>query len=290
MSKTIGFFGLGIMGSRIAMNIVRAGYNTSVYNRSKSKTKELEDVGAMACNSVAELAASSGIFMTMLSDPVVVEEYALGEEGFLKNLKPGSTWIDFSTVNPAFTRQMLAESLKRGIRFVDAPVSGTKLPAEKGELIIMVGGKETDLMDLVPVFNVVGKKTIYFGEVGKGTSMKMVVNLLLANAMASFAEGLNLGRVLGLDLETIRGVLSGGPVLAPFLATKYDKISGSDDSTDFPLKHMHKDLFLATQEAYFHEIALPQTSATRELYGLAVKEGFGEMDFSAICKFLESKK
>ena len=117
--------------------------------------------------------------------------------------------------------------------------------------------------------------------------MKMVVNLLLANAMMSFAEGLALGRALGLDHETITKTVIGGPVAAPFLAAKNDKISKSDYAVEFPMKHMLKDLFLATEEGYFHNAPLPQTSATRELYALAVKQGLGEEDFSAIYKLLK---
>ncbi|HYW94133.1 MAG TPA: NAD(P)-dependent oxidoreductase, partial [Bacteroidales bacterium] len=216
-----------------------------------------------------------------------IKEQAISETGFLDNLRPGATWIDFSTVNPGFTQEMAAEAKRRNIRFVDAPVAGSSLPAEKGELVIFAGGSENDLKDIEPLFNAIGRKTVYLGETGKGTAMKMVVNLILANAMVSFAEGVNLGKSLGLDYETIAGALIGGPVTAPFLSAKNEKIASGNYSAEFPLKHMLKDLFLATLEGYHHNTPLPQTSATRELFALAVKQGLGDLDFSAVYKLLE---
>ncbi len=286
MSQKTGFFGLGIMGSRMAMNLLKAGMDLTVYNRTESKTRELAGAGAGIAPSAARLAKESDIFMTMLSGPGAVKEHALGEEGFLNHLRSGSTWVDFSTVNPGFSLSMAEEAEKRGIRFVDAPVAGTKQPAEKGELLIFAGGDENDLADLKPWFDAVGKKTVFLGKTGRGTAIKMVVNLMLANAMASFAEGLALGQALGLDRETVAGAVIGGPVAAPFLASKSDKIASADYSTDFPLKHMYKDLFLATLEGYQHNTALPQTAATREMYGMAVKKGLGDDDFSAIYRLL----
>ncbi len=289
MNKKAGFFGLGIMGSRMAMNILQKGYDLTVYNRTGSKTDELTEAGAGEADSVSQLARESDILMTMLSDPEAIIENAFGDEGILNQMQAGSTWIDFSTVNPRFTEHIYDEARKKNIRFVDAPVAGTVRPAEKGELIIFAGGREEDLIDLTPIFNAVGKKTFYLGAPGKGTSMKMVVNLMLANAMASFAEAVHLGRSLGLDYETIAQVVVGGPVAAPFLSAKSEKISAGDYSTEFPLKHMLKDLFLATHEAYYHGVPLPQASTVREMYSLAVNQGLGEEDFSAIYQLLNEK-
>jgi 3-hydroxyisobutyrate dehydrogenase-like beta-hydroxyacid dehydrogenase len=287
MNKRIGFFGLGIMGSRMAMNLLKAGNHISVYNRTIEKSRRLADAGANVSGSAGKLAAGSDIFFTMLADPASVAENALGNTGFLDHLNPGSVWVDFSTVNPDFTIQMKKESEKRNVKFMDAPVAGTMGPAESGDLIIFAGGREKDYPELVPLFEAVGKKTIWLDETGRGTKMKMVVNLILANAMAAFAEGMNLGRTLGLDYETMTKVLIGGPVMAPFLTAKSEKIRSSDYSAEFPLKHMLKDLFLATEEAYYHGAALPQTSATRELYSLSALKGLANLDFSAVYKFLE---
>lgn len=289
MNKKTGFFGLGIMGSRMAMNILKKGFDLTVYNRTASKTSELTRAGAGEADSVSQLARESDILMTMLSDPEAIIENAFGDEGILNQMQAGSTWIDFSTVNPRFTMQIYSEARKRNIRFVDAPVAGTVLPAEKGELIIFAGGQESNLTDLKPVFEAIGKKTVYMGAPGKGTSMKMVVNLMLANAMASFTEAVHLGLSFGLDYETVSQVVVGGPVTAPFLSAKNEKILAGDYSTEFPLKHMLKDLFLATHEAYYHGVPLPQASAVREMYSLAVKQGLGDEDFSALFKLLDGK-
>ncbi len=292
MSVKTGFFGLGIMGSRMAMNILRAGFDITVYNRTESKSTDLATAGAGVASSCSQLAGISDIFMTMLSGPGAIEQNALGENGFLTIMKPGSTWLDFSTVNPRFSLRMAHEARERNIRFVDAPVAGTREPAAKGELIVFAGGSATEISDLKPIFDAIGKKTVFLGDTGKGTAAKMIVNLMLSNAMNAFAEALSLGTALGLDQGTMAEILIGGPVTAPFLASKNNKIAMDDYSVDFPLKHMLKDIFLATEEAYYHDLALPQTSAVRELYALAVKQGLGDQDFSAIYKLLakENKK
>jgi 3-hydroxyisobutyrate dehydrogenase/glyoxylate/succinic semialdehyde reductase len=284
----IGFIGLGIMGSRMAANLLKNGYELIVYNRTKEKAEPLLENGAELAGSPAEAAKVSDVMFTMLANPDAVKETALGKNGFLTSMKRNSIWVDCSTVNPSFSKEMSERSKENGIRFLDAPVAGTKDPAEKGELIIFVGGDEKDFNELKPALQVLGKKVLHMGDNGKGTSMKMVVNLMLANSMVSFAEAMTLGESLGFPKETLFNTLIGGPVTAPFLASKKEKIKNENFDTEFPLQHMQKDLHLVDQTAFENHISLPLSNISKEIYGLAIKNGFGKKDFSAVYEFLHS--
>jgi 3-hydroxyisobutyrate dehydrogenase-like beta-hydroxyacid dehydrogenase len=284
--KKIGFIGMGLMGSRMAARLMAYNYKLEVYNRSPAKCESLKKSGAIVSKSVHELARNSEIVFTMLSDPGAVTSTALGSMGLLENMKPGSLWIDCSTVNPTFTIEMAQEAKKRNIRFIDAPVAGSIIPAEKGELVFLLGGAKNDVEEMLPLFEIMGKKWVHLGDNGKGTSMKMVINTLLGNTMVAYAEALALGKSLGLDTDLMGRTLTGGPVAAPFLAAKQNKINDNDYSAEFPLTHIQKDLMLAATEAYINKQALPVTNASKELYALAKQKGLGNMDFSAIYKFL----
>jgi 3-hydroxyisobutyrate dehydrogenase-like beta-hydroxyacid dehydrogenase len=282
----IGFIGLGIMGSRMAENLLKNKYDLIVYNRTKEKAGPLVKKGASLAESPAEVGEKSNILFTMLTGPDAVEETALGNNGFLFFLRENSLWIDTSTVNPSFSKKMSLKAKERNIRFLDAPVAGTLGPAERGELTILAGGSKKDFDEAKPIMETLGKRIIYLGENGAGTSMKMVVNLMLANAMASFAEALILGEALGFSQDTLFNMLLGGPVTPPFLSGKKEKIQNKNFDAEFPLEHMQKDLFLVSQTAFENNISLPVSSSSKEIYGLAAKNGFSKKDFSAIYEFL----
>lgn len=286
----IGFIGLGIMGSRMAENLIDSGYELIVHNRSKEKAARLLQKGAKWADSPKEVAQQSDVILTMLATPRAVEAVTLGKHGFLPHFPKGSIWVDCSTVDPAFTRKMAEESAKRGIRFLDAPVAGSKIPAEKGELVFFVGGRKEDLEEVLPLLNAMGKAIHHQGENGKGTSMKLVVNLMLAASMAAFAEAVTLGEALGLDKETVVNTLLNGPTTAPFLNGKKEHILRNHFATEFPLEHMQKDLQLIAQSAYENNVSLPLANVAKELYGLAKQYGWGQKDFSAIYGLLSTKK
>ena len=285
----IGFIGLGLMGSRMAKNILKHGNSLYVYNRTKEKANSLIESGAVLASSIPELAMHSEVIITMLSEPGVVKETALGENGFLKHLKKHSVWIDCSTVNPSFSKAMAEESKKHEVRFLDAPVSGTILPAEKGELTFLIGGEKNDVEFCLPLFEAMGKKILHVGENGKGTSMKMVINLLLGQAMVAFSEGMLLGESLGISKEQLMEVILGGPVVAPFLSGKKNKLIKNNFETEFPLQWMLKDLRLALTSAQENNLTLPLTSSAENVFNLANESGLGEEDFSAVYNFLNGK-
>ena len=284
---TIGFIGLGIMGSRMAANLQKGGHSMVVFNRTREKAEPLLAEGVRWADSPAELASQVEVVFTMLAHPAAVEEAVLGQAGFLSRLAPGQMWIDCSTVNPSFSRKMAAESQAHGIRFLGAPVSGSKDMAAAAKLTFLVGGEAGDLEACRPLLACIGSKIIHCGGQGMGASLKIVMNQLLGTVMAAFAEGLVLGESLGLSRESLFEALLSGPAAAPFLSVKRERIENGDfKHADFPLQWLQKDLQLATVSGYETGVPMPVTNVAKEIYHFAIREGHGEEDFSAIYDYL----
>ena len=283
----IGFIGLGIMGSRMAANLQKAGHSLVLFNRTRAKAEPLLAAGARWAESPGQLAAQVEVIVTMLAYPAAVEAAALGPDGFLTRLAPGQIWIDCSTVNPSFSRKMAAAAQARDIRFLDAPVSGSKGVAAAAKLTFLVGGDVDVLAACRPLLECLGSKIIHCGDHGMGASLKMVMNQLLGTVMAAFAEGLVLGESLGLSRELLLESLLSGPAAAPFLAVKRERIeSGNYHQADFPLQWLHKDLVLASVSGFETGVAMNLTNVAKEAYRLAIRAGHGEEDFSAIYGYL----
>ena len=285
----IGFIGFGIMGSAMAANLAKEGYHLLVHNRTKDKVEPLLKNNVAWKGSPAELASEVDIVFTMLSTPEVVYDTSCGEDGFLAAMKPGSIWVDCSTVNPSFSSQMARRCREHAVGFLDAPVSGSKIPAERGELLFLVGGDQDHVTGCAPYFHVMGKKYVHVGGNGMGSAMKMVINLILGEAMFAFSEGMVLGEALGISQQMLFDVLLGSPVVAPLMALKREKMEKGDYSPEFPLQWVQKDLHLAAQTAFEHGVSLPGVNAVKEIYALAKRHGFAESDLSAIYKFLKEQ-
>jgi len=281
---TIGFIGLGIMGRRMAANLLRDGIDLVVWNRTPSKARSLVEQGATLADAPADVGRRVDVAFTMLAHPDAVRSVALGDDGLLAGLREGTLWVDCSTVNPSFSREMAREAAARGVRFVDAPVLGTKKPAADGQLLFIAGGAADDVADSQPYFDVMGRKTLHVGGQGMGTSLKMVFNLMLGTAMTAFSEGMALGQALGIDREALFDALAGSIVAPPFLNYKRPKIETDDYEADFPLKWMHKDLHLAAQSGYEEQVAMPLVNAAKEAYMQAVRAGYADEDFAALYK------
>jgi 3-hydroxyisobutyrate dehydrogenase/glyoxylate/succinic semialdehyde reductase len=286
MEMKIGFIGLGIMGSRMAANLQKHGYDLVMFNRTRAKAQPLFDKGARFAESPAKAADQVDILFTMLAHPDAVEQAALGRDGFLSHLKPNALWIDCSSVNPSFSKKMAAEAARREVHFVDAPVTGSAPVAAEAKLVFWVGADGADLEKIRPLLLCMGNKIVHAGGHGAGTSMKMVINLLLGNAMAAFAEAMALGEGLGLSQKMLFDSLLGTPAVAPFLASKREKIESGNYEAEFPLRWMQKDMHLASVSAYESGVAMPLTNAAKELYRLAMREGHASQDFSAIYDYL----
>ena len=283
----IGFIGLGIMGSRMAANLQKAGHSLVVYNRTRGKSADLLAGGASWADSPAALATQVKMIFTMLAHPEAVKEAALGQDGFLPSLALGGLWVDCSTVNPSFSMEMAATAQAHGIRFLDAPVTGSKEPAALGKLIFWVGGEAADVEACRPLFQCMGNRIVHGGGHGMGASLKMVMNQFLGTTLAAFAEALVLGRSFGLPLEKLFEALLGGPAASPFVAAKRARIeTGNFDDADFLLRWLQKDLHLATVSAYETGVSLPLTNVAKEIYRFAIRDGDGDKDISAIYHYL----
>jgi len=284
----IGFIGLGIMGSRMAANLEKNGYSLVVFNRTPAKAEPLLGPCGTFSDSPAKLAQEVDILFTMLAHPDAVEQAALGADGFLNHLRPNALWVDCSSVNPSFSKKMAAAAAARQIRFVDAPVTGSAPVAAEGKLVFWVGADAADLETIRPLLLCLGNRIVHVGSHGTGTSMKMVINVLLGNAMVAFAEGMALGEALGISRKVLFDSLLGTPAIAPFLALKREKIETGNYDAEFSLRWMQKDLHLASVSAYESGVAMPVTNAAKELYRLAMMKGYAIQDFSAIYNYLAS--
>jgi 3-hydroxyisobutyrate dehydrogenase/glyoxylate/succinic semialdehyde reductase len=289
-SVRVGFIGLGAMGSRMAGNLQRSGCDLSVHNRTRDKGASLVSKGASWADTPAAVADQAEILFTMLAHPAAVEEAALGQDGFLYRLRPQTLWVDCSTVNPSFSREMASEAQARKVRFLDAPVAGSREPAARGELVFFVGGDPADLEACRLLLETMGSKIVHVGGHGMGSALKMVNNLLLASSMAAFAEGLVLGQALGISQQNLLDFLLGTPLVAPYLAGKREKIERGDYAAQFPLQWMLKDLHLAAVSAHEAAVALPLANAAKEIYQLAARHGSAQQDFSAIYAFLNARR
>ena len=282
----IGFIGLGIMGSRMAANLQKHGHPLVVFNRTRAKAEPLLGPCGTFSDSPAKVADQVEILFTMLANPEAVEEVALRANGFLNYLRPNALWIDCSSVNPSFSKKMTAAAAARQIHFIDAPVAGSAGAAMEGKLVFWIGGEDADLERIRLLLLCMGNKIVHVGGHGMGTSLKMVINLLMGNAMAAFAEGMALGEGLGISRKVLFDSLLGLSAIAPFLAAKRNNIESGNYDPEFPLRWMQKDLHLASVSGYEADVALPVTNVTKEVYRLAIREGHAIEDFSAIYDYL----
>ena len=283
----IAFLGLGIMGSRMAKNLLKNKVDVSVYNRSPEPLKELAEAGAKIVNTPKQVVKDADMVFSMLSTPEAVQSVFLQEGKALASMKKGAIWVDCSTVNPSFTKAMEAEAIARGIHCIDAPVAGTKPHAENAELVFFVGGDKKEVEVVRPYLDMMGKKVMHLGVVGQGANFKMLVNMMLAQSMIMFSETILLGEKMGLDKQFLLDTIPNLVVAAPFTKFKAEMIRQDDYEVQFPLEWMYKDLHLATLTAYEHQQPLYLANMAKELFAKATNEGLGRLDFAAVHKVLE---
>lgn len=280
------FIGLGIMGSRMAGNLLSGGVPLQVYNRSPGPSEKLADAGAVVASSYGGCAADADLVFTMLSTPRVVADLALGDSGFLSRMNQQAIWVDCSTVDPSFSRRCHQEASDLGVHFVDAPVAGSKPQAEGAELLFFVGGEDKDVREVYPYLEMMGKQIIHVGDPGQGSALKILVNSLLAQSLVAFSETILLGEKLGLESGFLLDLLPDLPVSAPFLRAKAEKIRTDDYSVQFPLEWMEKDLDLVTKTAAGEGQPLFLANLVKELFLAARESGLARDDFSAVHRYL----
>jgi 3-hydroxyisobutyrate dehydrogenase-like beta-hydroxyacid dehydrogenase len=287
MQPKIGFLGLGIMGTAMAGNILKAGYPLLVYNRTAAKAKDLVAAGATLVPTPLALAEGVNVIIAMVTGPEALDELLWGENGAASGFTTDKTFINMSSVQPHYTRDLAAELAPLGVVFIDAPVSGTKKPAQEGTLLILAGGEQDKIDALAPIFAVLGKKVIYCGPVGQGSMMKMTINLLLGVMMAGLAESLNFGLKNGLDQEAVLDVVFSGPLNCGLFQMKADMLRTRTFPPNFPLKHMTKDLKFFTDTAYDSGAPAPAAHAILQLFHSGVGFQLGDEDFAAVFQVLQ---
>ncbi|KAF6152258.1 hypothetical protein GIB67_005912 [Kingdonia uniflora] len=285
----VGFLGLGIMGTLMAHNLIKAGCDVTIWNRTKSKCDPLISLGAKYKPSPEEVASSCDFTFAMLADPESAADVAFGNHGAANGMSPGKGYVDVSTVD-AETSKLIDRHVKAaGALFLEAPVSGSKKPAEDGQLIFLTAGDKA-LYDMVsPFLDIMGKSRFYLGDVGNGAAMKLVVNMIMGSMMASFSEGLLLSEKVGLDPKILVEVVSQSAISAPMFSLKGPSMVQSKYPTAFPLKHQQKDLRLALGLAESVSQSTPIAAAANEMYKVAKSHGLSDQDFSAVIEALRTK-
>ncbi len=292
-TKKVGFIGLGIMGQGMSRRILEdSDVNLTVWNRSPEPAKKLLDEYKENVHVVAtpqEVIANSDITFLMLSTPEACESVY---PSVLNGISAGSKIVDCATLRPCDMKKYSENVKSKGGSFLEAPVSGSKVPAEQGSLIFLCGGDEEVLENARPYFNAMGKATHYFGDIGEGTKMKLIVNGLMSNMLASLGESILLAEDQGLDTEKMIEVLSQGAMNNPMFSLKGPAMCDYNNSpfkANFPLKHATKDLVFSIEELS-NDRDLPISKAARNYYDKAITEGYGDEDFAAVIKAIQNKK
>jgi len=282
----IGWIGLGLMGRPMGMNLLKAGYPLTVWNRTSTRATELVAAGATLAKSPKEVAAAADVLITMVSDPPALEEVLWGKDaGALQALKSGSIYMDSSTVSPALAQKIAAACAERGVRFLDAPVTGGDWGAKKGELVFMVGGAAETLKAVEPILAVMGKRWFHLGPNGAGQTIKLAMNMILALQVDALAEALALVSRAGLPGENLVEVMQSSMARSGVLDVKAPNLLKGEYTPSFPLRLMHKDLGLALDLANQIGVALPATAAARETYNYVKGFAKEDLDYSAVMKF-----
>jgi 3-hydroxyisobutyrate dehydrogenase-like beta-hydroxyacid dehydrogenase len=285
----IGVIGLGLMGRPMAMNVLKAGHPVTVWNRTPSRADELVAAGATLAKSPRDAAAAADVLITMVSDPPALEQVLWGadgkEGGALAALKAGSAYIDSSTVSPALARKIAEACAQRGVKFLDAPVTGGDWGAKKGELVFMIGGDAETLKRVEPILAVMGKRWFHLGPNGAGQTIKLAMNLILALQVDALAEAMALVTRAGLKGESLVEVMQSSMARSGVLDVKAPNLLKGEYVPSFPLRLMHKDLSLALDLGNQVGVALPAAAAARETYNYVKGMEKEDLDYSGVMKF-----
>ncbi len=285
--KRVGFIGMGTMGRPMAKNLMRAGFPVTVYNRTKSKTTELEKLGATKAASPKEVAMNSDVLVSCVTDSAAVEEIALGPDGIIEGAHEGLVYIDCSTISPVST-QRVAESLsEKGVKMLDAPISGGEKGAIEGTLAIMVGGDEQVFEECMDIFQGMGKNIVHIGDIGMGQVCKACNQMIAACTLAGISEAFVLGTKAGIDPHLMLSVLSKGVNRSWYMENVTPEIIKRNFKPGFRLAHHYKDLGIALSAGKSIGTPLLVTSIIHEMMGALVADGLGPDDNRSLVKFYE---
>jgi 2-hydroxy-3-oxopropionate reductase len=287
MKKRVGFIGLGIMGKPMAKNLLKAGFPLVVFSRSKGPVAELVKEGALSADSSKGVAERAEVIITMLPDSPEVKEVVLGEGGVIQGVKPGAVVIDMSSINPLVTQEIARTLDVKGVKMLDAPVSGGETGAIQGTLAIMVGGEKKLFEDCLEILKAMGKNIVHVGGIGAGGYVKLVNQIIVALNIASVGEAFCLGVKAGLDPQVIYQAIRGGLAGSQVLETKAPMIFQRNFKPGFKIKLHQKDLQNALSTAKDLGVPLPLSSFVQQIFVSLRTEGRGDEDHSALATFFE---
>jgi len=279
----IAFLGLGIMGRPMAANLVKAGHEVAVWNRTARQHLD----GARTAVSPAEAAVDADVIWSCVADTAAVERVMFGEDGAEKSLREGMIIVDSSTISPSATVRFAERVNALGVHWVDAPLTGSKIGAESAQLIFIVGGAPEPVEYLQPLFKAMGKLVIHVGDTGKGQSAKLCMNLMIALYYEGFAEALTLAQKLGVDLHKLIELIQASMVRSGVVDYKAPFVLRRDYSPNFPLRLMHKDIHIMLDMAKENRVKLPALETVDEVYELSTEEGWENLDYAATLALLE---
>jgi len=279
-STKVAVLGTGIMGVAMARNLLAEGLEVRAWNRSREKAEPLGEDGAEVADSPADAARGADFLLTMLADADVVEEAVAGD--VLPALAEGGVWLQMSTVGEEGTRRLAETANEHGVDFVDAPVLGTRQPAEQGQLVVLASGPEEARERCQPVFDAVGNKTVWLGEAGGGSRLKLVINNWIVGLLGVLAETVALAEAIGVDPASFLETIGGGPLGLPYAQLKGNMMIQKDFPTNFSARLARKDAGLVLDSAEAHDLAMPIARAVAARFDEAIEAGHGEEDMAAI--------
>jgi 2-hydroxy-3-oxopropionate reductase len=287
MAQTIGFIGLGIMGKPMSKNLLKAGYPLVVHSRNRGPVDEVVKAGAKAASTPKEVAAQCDVLITMLPNSPDVEQVALGKDGIIEGAKPGLLLVDMSTISPIVSKKVGAALAAKGVKMLDAPVSGGEKGAIDAALSIMVGGEQATFDAVLPIFQALGKTITLLGPLGMGGFTKLANQIIVAVNLTALAEALTLGKKAGLDRELLLTALGGGLAGSKCLEQKKSNYIAGTYNPGFKIDLHFKDLGLIMESARALGVPLPATAVVQELFSAMRVKGRGGLDHSGIITLLE---
>jgi len=284
----LGFLGLGIMGYPMARNLLRAGHRVALWSHTAHKARQLaETENGICCETPRQVGEFAECIFLCVGDTAMSQQVILGENGVAQGARPGAVVADASTISPEESRRIGERLAAQGIHFLDAPCTGSKPGAEKGDLTFMVGGDPEVFQRIRAFFDPMGKQLYYCGGPGLGLHAKLTQNLILSNLLQAFNEGLVLSTKAGLDPELMLDILNHSAARSGLIAFKAPYVFARNFETNFALKWMHKDVGLALESGKELGVPLPLTGLTQQMFQAALARGYGEEDFCSAIKVLE---
>ena len=291
---TIAVLGTGRMGAPMARRLLAAGFPLRAWNRTIERARPLEEDGAVVASTPTEAATNADVLLTMLADGPATEEAVAGADGALGALEPGSMWIQMATIGLEWTMRLAGQAAEKGVWFVDAPVSGSDGPAHEGKLVILAafGSREDPgaatraglQAKLEPIFQVLGRRTVWLGPIGQGSALKLVLNAWLAVLTEQTAEAIAFSEALDLDPQVVIDTLSDLPLGSAYATLKANAMIGHQYSPGFALRHAHKDVELAKATAIERGVRLPLLETADERFEEAMAAGHGDEDVAALAE------